>query len=112
MKPKLLGCCTQCDREVFEVTARNPETREPVKVGAPKAEAVRACFILADGTRMDLTFCAECAQKIVAPQFASLWERVMTSWVASSGAEHPWVKTQTTNAILAMDSMRRWTEVI
>lgn len=108
---KLNGCCTKCDKEVFEIVTRNPDTREPIRVGKPLENAMRLTFILADGSKMDLTFCAECARGLLPDEFSFLWRRVLRSWVAESGADHPFVKTQGSNAILALANQRRWLEV-
>lgn len=109
--PKLNGCCTLCDKEVFEVVRRDPETRAPIQVGKPLENAMRLTFVLADGTKMDLTFCAECLPNLLPGSYQFLWKRVLASWVAQSGADHPFVKTQGSNAILGLLNQRRWLEV-
>lgn len=111
MNPKLLGCCTKCDVEVFEIKQRNPETRIALQLGAPLENAVRTTFILADGSRMDLTFCAECRAGLLPADFQWLWQRVQASWVAESGAAHPCVKEQASNMILAMSHSQPWRDV-
>lgn len=111
MNPKLTGCCTKCDVEVFDVVARDPKTRIPVQLGAPLENAVRATFILLDGSRMDLTFCESCSAGLEPSEFPWLWKRVLVSWIAESGASHPCVKEQATNAILARTYSKPWREV-
>ena len=61
---KRLGCCTLCDREVFEVVRRYTEGEVagwPKQVGAPHAEARRVWLVFADGTIGAATLCGECA---------------------------------------------------
>ena len=109
--PKVNGCCSKCDKEVFEVVRRDPETREPVQIGKPLENAMRLTFILANGSKMDLTFCSDCALGLLPGEYGFLWRRVQASWVAQSGADHPFVKTQGSNTILGLLNQRRWLEV-
>lgn len=111
MKPKLHGCCSKCDAEVFEIIERDPETRAPTRVGAPLDEAERATFLLMNGSRMDLTLCAGCAAGLQPADYAFLWQRVMVSWIAQSGPDHPWPKSQIDNGICAVLHRQPWKEV-
>lgn len=110
MSPKLTGCCTKCDTEVFNIIRRNPETRVPVAVSTPLDNAVRLTFVLVDGTRMDLTFCTTCADGLDPREYSFLWRRVMHSWNAES-PDHPWTKTQVDNGILGLVARKSWKEV-
>jgi len=111
MTHKLIGCCSSCDAEVFDIVQRNPETREPTKVGASHDDAMRAAFLLADGSLMDLTFCRECASTLEPATFPMLWQRCMASWIKQSGADHPWVKTQNDNGIMGLVRVISWKDV-
>lgn len=111
MNPKFIGCCSKCDKEVFKVERRNPETRAPVTVSTPYEDAERLTFVLVDGTRMDLTFCTACADSLQPGEFPFLWQRVMASWVAESGADHPWLKSQRDNGILGFIARKRFKEI-
>lgn len=111
MKPKAPGLCTKCDAEVFEILKRDPETRVPISVGAAHDDAVRVSVLLKTGSIMDLTFCAECAAALTPADLAEIWQRVMISWIAQSGAEHPFVKTQTDNAILGVYRKQLWKDI-
>lgn len=108
MSPKKLGCCSKCDKEVFEILKRDSDTRLPIKVGAPLDNAVRANFQLIDGSSMDLTLCDECANSLTAQDHAFLWQRAMLSWVDESGGDHPWIKRQTSNGIFALLHKQSW----
>jgi hypothetical protein len=108
MKPKVAGCCTKCDAEVFDVVTRDPETRLPTKIGAAHDDAVRVTFILVSGSKMDLTFCQHCADGLEPADFAHIWRRVMLSWVNESSKDHPHVKSQTANGIVGLSHKQRW----
>ncbi len=110
MKRKITGCCSRCDAEVFEVLERDAE-RMPKRIGAPLENAVRVTFVMVDGTLMDLTFCRECADALTPEELQWLWRRVVKSWIDQSGADHPWLKTQAANGLLAVHHARPWKEV-
>lgn len=111
IRPKLIGCCSACDLEVFEILQRDPDTRAPKKVSGPTDDAVRATFLLADGSRMDLTFCRECASTLEPATFPALWSRCMASWIAQSGSTHPWVAEQTHNGIMGLLHAVPWKDI-
>lgn len=67
---KWKGCCTLCDKEVFESKTRFVEASvgsDSVFLGRlktvdhPFANARRITFVLSDGTEADITFCEDCA---------------------------------------------------
>lgn len=69
------GCCTLCEKEVFEVKQRFTEApleRWPRFVGRPAEEAMRLTFTLSDGSEADITFCRECA-KTAHDRFDEIW---------------------------------------
>lgn len=111
MSPKLIGCCTCCDREVFDVARRDAD-RRPIETGAAHEDAMRVKFVLVDGKTMDLTFCEPCASSLTSAQFPHIWQRVMVSWIAESGADHPTVKGNASNGILGIFAMKHWKEVL
>jgi len=110
-RPKLMGCCTCCDKLVFNVTRRDPDTREPIQLGAPLDDAVRTTFLLASGSMMDLTFCRKCNSALSPEKFYELWKRVLISWITQSGSDHEWVKTQTENGIVGMLHSVDWKDL-
>ena len=112
MSPKILGACTRCDKNVFEVVRTDTQTRLPLELGAAHDDAMRVTFILVNGTRMDLTFCADCASTLVPAEFPHIWQRVMLSWISESGADHPAVKANVANGILGIVGMKPWKEVV
>ena len=105
------GCCTLCDAEVFEVVRRNPETRAPIQVGRPLETAMRVTFLLQSGSQMDLTFCRACTDKLAPHDYAGIWKRVLASWIAESGKDHPGVAEQKANALLTVFRIKRWADV-
>lgn len=106
------GCCSACDAEVFDVRTRDKETRAPVALGAPLDNAVRATFVLFMGSQMSLTLCSDCAAALTPADFPILWQRVMAGWIAKSGTDHPWARSQADNGIVGLLHMRPWKEVI
>jgi hypothetical protein len=110
MKPKLLGCCTKCDAEVFDVAARD-EARIPIRLGAPHEDAMRANFLLLSGSRMDLTFCKHCIDGVTADDYRHIWSRVVEAWHNSTPG-HDWTHTQKDNMILALLHVKPWKEVL
>ena len=80
--PKKLGCCSLCDKEVFEVIRRASRDcsfpRMILQVGKPLPEARRATVLLTGGSTMDLTLCGEC--KLDAESLVEVWARVRAGW--------------------------------
>ena len=79
MSAKRFGCCTLCDREVFEALLRWPpghvnenQIRRP---GAPINGARRVTVILVDGSIADLTFCGAC--KASPENLCAIWKKVV-----------------------------------
>jgi hypothetical protein len=110
MTAKVAGCCSKCDLEVFAVRQRDKKTGLPVRLGAPSDDAMRLTFLLMDGSRMDLTFCRDCASNLAPTDLAALWRRVMESWVHESPS-HQWPRTQVNNGIVALLGAKAWKEV-
>ena len=110
MKPKVAGACSICDREVFEVVRRDPDTRQILQLGRPLPEAVRADFRMIDGTIASITFCADCASGFDASQIAPLWNRCKASWLAEPGGAE-FLKTQEANGLLHIERIQRWSEI-
>lgn len=110
MTPKLIGCCSKCDAEVFDIVKRD-EDRKPIQVGPAHDDAVRVTFRLAAGPYMDLTFCKPCSDGLTPDDYPFLWQRVMLSWVDQTGSEHPWPKSQVDNTILGLTHRQLWKEI-
>ena len=106
--PKVIGACTVCDKPVFEVKTIDPGTARSRQVLDPLEDAWRLRFVLKSGTQMDLTFCAVCQEQLTPAQYPLLWSRVMRSWVAEGGANHPNVKEQASNTILGLLRRTPW----
>lgn len=109
MTPKLSGCCTKCDTQVYDVVSHN-EKGEPIRIGGPSDDAVRVNFRLVNGSSMDLTFCRDCAAGLQPHDYPFLWQRVMLSWEVSTPG-HPNQKEQSNNGILALNYAQPWKEV-
>ena len=81
---KIAGHCTLCHCECFNIIERysSDERRpgEPKRIGLPHDGTTRITFLLIDGTRMDLTFCAECANNITVDDYTAIWQKVIRSW--------------------------------
>lgn len=99
---KIVGHCSKCQIECYEILRRHPETGLPIKVGKALDCARRLTFVLLDGNQMDLTLCETCVGPLSTADFAPLWNDCMSGWVAQSGADHPWVKSQADNGIVGV----------
>jgi hypothetical protein len=56
---------------------------EPKQIGAPVEGAMRITYMLIDGTKTSLTFCAECSRQMLPELYLQLWRKVMRSWSES-----------------------------
>ena len=60
---KLMGCCTVCDAEIFEVASRYSEglrIGEPKQLGRPLPGARRTTIIRASGRQSNWSICGDC----------------------------------------------------
>ena len=115
--PKTVGCCSICEKLVFDVTARfeagEPNEGKPKQLGAPQPDARRVTFLLASGEIMDLTFCEDCTQTLNAEDYGPLWDKVLVSWLAELNEARPmWFLAQSENAILCELGVQDWTELM
>ena len=80
---KQAGCCSICDKEVFEIVSwlpnDHPFAGRVAKVGKPLADAVRVSLLVNTGEQVSATLCEECAATIT-EKFAVLWDRVIQGW--------------------------------
>ncbi len=119
---KIMGCCSQCDAPCFEIMqvheAHERLPGEPKRIGPPNEDAMRLTFLLFDGTKMDLTFCAACAESLSPPHFTELWRKVLRSWARELSEKPPgermlaWYKPQFSSGLLCELGRKKWTEVI
>lgn len=113
---KIAGCCTLCDDHCFEVVttwdAHERYPGEPKRLGAVIGDATLVSFMLLDGSRADLTFCAGCAESLASPQYVDIWRKVCRSWrreMQVSGAPVPdWYYQQYNNGILSEMGRELW----
>lgn len=116
---KIIGCCTNCDKPCFEVTAvwgadeRTPG--EPKQLGSPLDGSVRVTFMLFDGTKTSLTFCAACSGPW---SYHEIWRKNLRSWMRelswkAEGERMPeWFQRQFSNGLLCEMGRQLWTEAI
>lgn len=117
---KIIGCCTVCDKQCFEVTAMYREGErfpgEPKQLGAPLEGSVRINFMLIDGTKTSLTFCADCANAPM--EYSEIWQKNMRSWIRElsfkpEGERSPeWFQRQFSNGLLCEMGRQLWTEAV
>lgn len=91
---------------------------EPKQLGKPIEGAVRISFVLFDGAKTSLTFCASCAAEKLSTDFTALWQKVLRSW-GRELAEKPetermpdWYKKQFANGLLCEMGRELWTEAV
>lgn len=84
---KSTGCCTICDKEVFDILERypsylpdgtkHPHSEEARKVGLALPDAKRVTFVLLDGSHCDLTFCSNCTPG----KISDMWKKCIESTI-------------------------------
>ena len=82
---KRLGCCTLCEKPVYEIT--QTYTREPIKgwarrLGAPTADHRTVDYILSDGSHAAMSFCADCEERAKDPaNFPEIWRLALEAYM-------------------------------
>jgi hypothetical protein len=109
-EPRKLKCCVLTDAQCFDVTKRD-EDRNPISHGPPLPNAMRATFLLVNGTHMDVTMDRAALEALTPDQYPIIWGRILASFVASPGQSMDWVRTQFDNGILALVRTQPWSEV-
>lgn len=74
---KLPGHCSQCHKKLWDPkdgAFRRGATGKDIDALRP---GKRACFLLLDGTTMDLTMCDDC---VAAPDLDRLWKQTLVGW--------------------------------
>lgn len=119
---KIAGHCTICDAPCFEIIAvyeaheRLPG--EPKTVGPPLDGATRISYMLMDGTKTMLTFCAGCTVTVSSAQYVDIWRKVIRSWTRELseklvGERNPeWYHREFANGILCEMGRVLWTEAV
>lgn len=118
---KKIGCCTSCDKEVYEITRRfpsgHPYEREPIEIGKP-IDAVTRTLLMTDGSTMDLTYCPSCETNFVEDykKVLEAWAREMTDeYRENTGSQkienkepyEKWFKSMLVNLPLAVLGEKR-----
>jgi len=80
---KVAGCCSLCDKEVYEVLKRFPN-REPQTLGK-EIDVVKKTFVLTNGNHFTLTFCSECDPE--PKDYPGLWKKVLRTFVREQSDE-------------------------
>ena len=109
---KMAGCCTLCDKEVFEVAVRfpaeDPRAGQPKVITAPFENARRVTYQLDNGSLMDLTFCDECDTS----DFAKIIDVCVKATLATSRPGEPVRAYMLERSILGLLYERSWQDVI
>lgn len=112
---KIAGSCTCCDApcfevmQVFEAHERNPG--EPKRLGGAMDGAQRITFMLLDGTKADMTFCANCGASLNSGQYTEIWRKVLRSWLRQMTLPYPdWFNRSFSNGIAAEMGRVTWKE--
>ena len=109
---KQLGCCTLCDREVFEISAYHvepdPRAGTPKAVASPLEIAHRITYQLDNGSQMDLTFCDSCDPHA----FDRIMEICIKTTLETSKRDDPIQTYIMDRTILGILYARNWTDVI
>ncbi len=86
---KLNGCCTNCDKEVFEAIERFPSdhkrAREMSVAGPPTDDAVRCFLLLTDGSHAGVTLCKDCDD----PDLMKIWQKIIRTQAREEEYRNP-----------------------
>ncbi len=88
LKPKILGCCSICDKPILEVVARwtsGPLDGEVKEFGNLLPGARRTTLVLLSGASIDFSFCAAC--KPGPKNLPTLWRRMLLAAGKECSAE-------------------------
>lgn len=80
---KITGCCTICDKEIYEVLDRFPN-KEPRRIGKP-LDLIQRDYILTNGNRFTLSFCKECNPG--PKEYPAMWRKIMNSFIYEQSKE-------------------------
>jgi hypothetical protein len=84
---KRAGCCTRCDREIYEVRdtfAEGPLAGHPRRLGPMLDHGCQVTFQLADGALADVACCVDCANALTPADYQAIWDRVVERVALSS----------------------------
>jgi len=133
-KVKRVGCCTICDKKVFEVKEvfnKAPMEGWPRRLGKPTDDAWRIDYIMLDGSHIHLTFCTECLETAQQPEtYPALWNSVLQTFIWESQPEvrrimpcaahtpkqqeafDQFIEAQMKNALVSVLVAQKWSDVI
>ena len=110
-KAREVGGCIACAAPVFDKSQMGLELVDK--------SAVRAMFLLADYSMIEVTFCVECASQLdqdcLNHDFLSgLWQALLNGWKKeASDAAKGWLsRTARENFILEYKCYRRWIDIL
>lgn len=108
---KLVGCCTLCDTEVFEVLKRftdGPMKGEAKQLGRPLLNAEKVTMVLlGSGHHATVTVCNKC--EVTPDNLPFLWRKVMMATRREMRIEQTnMVKMQNYDVPLGVLFRRRW----
>ncbi len=131
---KRVGCCTLCDKPVFEVKetfTKPPMVGWPRRLGKPNEDAFRVDYIMLDGSHIHLTFCADCLEQAKRPEtYPVLWDSVLKSFLWEAEPEvrrilpcaaytpeqkavfDQFIQQQMKNALVSVLVVQKWRDVL
>jgi len=108
----MAGCCTLCDREVFDVLSHfmepDPRAGQPKALGEPFECARRVTYQLDNGSIMEITFCDSCDVK----QFEKIMAICTAATIAASKVGSPVQAYIVERYILGILYNLSWREII
>lgn len=112
----IAGHCMHCDAPCFEVVARaeehEPNPGEPKRLGPPLEGSTRIAFLLFDGSKADITFCAQCAQTFGPEHYTGMWRKIQRSWQRElAGSTPDWFLKSFSSGILCELGRTSWKEL-
>lgn len=118
---KISGHCTLCDEPCFDIVqvqeAHERRPGEPKRIGPPLEGSMRITFLLFDGTRTDLTFCADCSAGLAPDSYIEIWRKNLRSWMREL-SEKPeaerkpeWFMRQFSGGLLCEVGRQNWKDL-
>lgn len=75
----MMGLCLRCNREVYEIHERGTQGAtdgKPNRIGPMLEWGTQVCFLLSDGSSVDVAMCLECANSLAVEEFQAVWDLV------------------------------------
>lgn len=125
---KRVGHCSLCLTQVADIKkvfpAGHPFEGLPARLGKWRPNAMRATFVLLDGSQMDLTMCSACMAEMGPEDYPRLWQNVISAFqdelnrLEKADPKNAEKRLEVANRVIASNppvgllSSRPWSEIV